>query len=119
VPWEYTGAYEFYEALGVQIDKVVKRYRNLDRIYETVKLDGRMKTKLELDPNHFRELNGIRIHVGPSGQLFFCDAGTHRLAMAIILGIRVIPAQIGCVYRGALDEIARLRAEPNHTAALS
>ena len=62
---------------------------------------------------HFREYDGIRVNVGPSGQLVFGEKGTHRLAIALILGIRVVPAQIGCVYRGALSELPRLRASPS------
>jgi hypothetical protein len=66
----------------------------------------------ELNPHHFRETDGIRINIGPGRKLVFADGGTHRLAMAIVLALPIVPAQVGCVYSGALSELAGLRTDP-------
>jgi hypothetical protein len=112
VAWEHTGVYEFYEARGQNIDKIVQRYRNLDKIFNTVRSEGRLRSAQELNPCNFRETNGIRINIGPSGQLIFYDVGTHRLAIAMILGIRLIPAQLGAVFAGSLHQLQKLREIP-------
>jgi hypothetical protein len=113
VAWEHTGVYEFYEARGhPNIDEIVQRYRNLDKIFNTVRSEGRLRSAQELNPCNFRETNGVRINIGPSGQLLHYDVGTHRLAIAMILGIRLIPAQLGAVFAGSLHQLQKLREIP-------
>jgi hypothetical protein len=110
VPWEHTGAYEVYAAqTGANIDKVVTRYKKLDRIFETVRSEKRLRSREELNPKNFRETGGVRINIGPSGELIFIDGGHHRLAMALILELPVIPAQVGCISRDSLREFRKLR----------
>jgi hypothetical protein len=113
VVWEHTGAYEYYAKKGKNLSEIVAKYRRLDVIFEDVKAEGRLKNQQELNPNHFRELDGIRINIGPAGQLIFADGGTHRLAMAIVLGLGIIPAQVGCVHTDALREMPKLRSPSN------
>jgi hypothetical protein len=117
VAWENTGAYEFYQRQGFALGQIMKRYEKLDKIFEEVRLNGRFRAKQEINPNNFREMDGIRINIGPSGQLIFGDGGTHRLAIALILDIAMIPAQVGCVYVGALDEVVKLRHPPSDGAS--
>jgi hypothetical protein len=112
VAWENTGAYESYRRKGIQLEKIIRRYERLDKIFEEVRLHRCLRTKQEINPKNFREMDGIRINIGPSGRLVFGDGGTHRLAIALILNINVIPAQLGCVYVGALGEVANLRRPP-------
>lgn len=111
IPWEETGAYQFY------IDKfprkeVVERHRRLDQIYLSSKRINRLRAQCEINISNFREEDGVRINIGPEGELVFCDGGTHRLAMSIILDFERIPAQLGCIHVNALDKLPKLRS-PN------
>ena len=108
--WNRTSAIGFYSSKSKSPgDWVTERHRPLDDIFETVRREQRLRSMRELRPFGFREDGGVRINVGPSGQLVFCDGGTHRLAMAWILGISCIPAQIGVVHINALDHLPALR----------
>ena len=117
VPWKDTGEYEIIkklidkygsEANCYNMDDIIERYKKLDNIYSTVKKEGRIKTRRELKYNNFREEGGILIHIGPSGELFFGMGGAHRMAIALILNLR-IPAQIGCVHKSAIHLLPLLR----------
>jgi hypothetical protein len=121
VPWENTGAFEFMEHLikkwgrrvdGCKsIDDIVGRYQKLDEIFVQVKKEGRLKTRKEINPYNFRERGGIFFHIGPEGELFFSLRGAHRLAMALILEIKIVPIQMGRVHTSALSFLPEMRME--------
>ncbi len=120
VKWENTGAYEYMEILIAKskrgivdgcrtADDIVRRYSKLDEIFNQVKKEGRLRTKREIkEDKNFRERDGIRIHVGPNGA-FILDGGYHRFAMALILNLKMIPAQVTCVHKDAIPSLPSLR----------
>jgi hypothetical protein len=113
VSWADTGIFDYVlgvgSARGRPLDgcrtygDVRARYLELDRIFETVQLEGRLRTKRELPGNSFREAGGIFLHFGRTGAPLFGGGGTHRLAIAKILGLRIVPAQVGVVHEDAVQ----------------
>ena len=115
VPWDETGIYDFVLA-GIQRsgrpeagcwtrDDLVDRYRALDATFAAVARARRLKTRRELIgrfPRTFREKGGINIHVDRMCTPMFANGGTHRLVMAQVLELGVIPAAIGLVHAQAL-----------------
>jgi hypothetical protein len=93
------------------LEDVIERYRQLDGIFEQVRSEGRLRTVLEVDPDGFRERGGILVHLGPGRSFVFGGAGCHRLAMALALGFRSIPAKVGWVHPDWLGSFHTLRAQ--------
>jgi hypothetical protein len=118
VPWEGTGAYEYMlERIAVRgrqdgcfdLDDVKRRYRRLDELYETVKRERRLRTRTELDRRARNEDGGILVHIGPSGEVAIGDSGKHRLTIAKLVGLDVVPTRIGYIHRDALPLLPTLR----------
>jgi len=120
ISWERTGIYELLEEYISRHPKhcfddctsrsnLVQRYEKLDLIFQEVKKQGNIKANNEIDTWCFREKDGIYVHVGPGGHLFFGGGGCHRLAMALILGFHCIPAKIGCVHISSIPSLTHLR----------
>ncbi len=92
--------------------EVVQRYERLDRLFDEAMRNGRIAAQSEHDPWAFRELGGVVFHIGPGAEPFFGRIGQHRLAMALILDFRTIPAALGGVHVEALPFLDRLRPAP-------
>ncbi|MCC5966657.1 MAG: hypothetical protein JJU24_11005 [Natronohydrobacter sp.] len=88
---------------------VISRYRKLDDIFEAVRVSGSLSSKLSRGRLIRRERDGINIHLGHDGMPIFGSSGTHRLAMAIALGLDRIPASLGFVDKSALPYLKKLR----------
>ncbi len=109
--WEATGVYATMQRLieergrpkdgCADLGDVVRRYERLDAIFERVRSEGRLRTRAELGDG-FRELGGVLINVDRHGRPVAGGGGWHRLAMARILALPVMPAQVGLVHRDAL-----------------
>lgn len=121
VPWDETGAYEYMlERIAVRgrqddcfdLDDVRRRYERLDELYQTVAREGRLRTRSELEPRARDEDGGILVHVGPGGEVAVGDAGKHRLAIARLHGLPLVPARLGLVHRDALALLPALRRPP-------
>ena len=82
--------------------EVDTRFSQLDKLYEELLHGARFKTMKEQFPDNFREQGGIHVHIGREGALLFGGGGCHRLAIAQVLKLPLIPAQIGVIHRGAL-----------------
>jgi hypothetical protein len=118
VPWEDTGVYTWLMGRieregGVidgcrTLDDVVARYEALDRIYEQVRREGRIRPQSAVPGRNERERGGIRICIGRYGQPIFNWAGHHRLAMARILDLDEVPGQLQVVHPAALPIWQRL-----------
>lgn len=117
VAWENTGVLDHMEKIlelygtcddCLNLDDVKERYFKLDKIFNNVKIRGRLLTRKEINPKNFRECGGILIHLGPDGEPFFAEGGFHRFAMAYILGVP-FPAQIGCVHITAISHLSYYR----------
>ena len=115
VPWEHTGAYEYmekeieYSKHGEMdgcknIDDIVKRYVNLDLVFEQVRNEGRFRLKKEVDHSCFLdkyEWNRL-VHINSNGEILTSGGSMHRFAIAYILNIP-FPAKLGCVHVDSLQ----------------
>ncbi len=77
------------------VKNIINRHEELDRIFEEIKKDGKLKTRKELNLLAYREEFGIRINIGPEGELIFADGGRHGIAIAVILDFNQVPVGIG------------------------
>jgi hypothetical protein len=120
VPWELTPDYR------VTLDAVANgkdwggcsteddlraRFHRLDRIFEQTRTDRRLKTRKELDPSSFREEGGILVCIGKGGEPLLYD-GFHRFAIALILDLPAVPAQLGFVDEAAIGSVQQYREPP-------
>jgi hypothetical protein len=124
VPWEETGAYDYMlEQIGRRgrqdgchnLSEVKRRYERLDELFETVRREGWLRTSSQLDPPARNEDGGILIHIGPDGEFAIGDSGKHRMTIAKLLQLAVVPARIGFVHRDALRLLPVLRRAPTTT----
>lgn len=96
-------------------EDVAARYVALDRVFAQTRERGRLLTRSEL-PGHFRrEHGGVLLHVARDGTLLRAGGGQHRFAIAKILDLPEMPAQLGVVHRDALRSgvLDRLRVSRN------
>lgn len=92
-------------------EDVDERYRRLDAIFATVRAEGRLRDMSEL-PEYFRRAHGATlIHVARDGTCLRSGGGAHRFAIARILDLPEMPAQLGAIHPDAIRDghLARLR----------
>lgn len=114
IPWKETGIYDHLLQKIKEhprrcidgcsnIGDVQKRYKRLDDLFNESKRKGGFPEIKPRDNNWaFREKDGITIHIGPDGRLYFGGNGCHRFSIALVLRLTWIPAKLGCVHRDAL-----------------
>lgn len=116
MPWEETGIIDLIvediEQYGSKDgcttrEEVVSRYHQLDDIFEQVKEEKRLRTRQEVDPKAYREVGGIYIHIDRKDSPVFGNGGCHRLAIAHVVGLENVPAQVGVVHEEALGSWRR------------
>jgi hypothetical protein len=122
-PWEETIDYRTLLADLKRKGKVAgcrtkedirKRFNRLDQIFESVARTRELKTQKQLKRWNFREFGGIQISINENGKPVLTKAGgLHRLAMAHILELDVIPASIGLVDKGAIEILPQFRNRPS------
>jgi hypothetical protein len=114
VPWRDTGAYDHIMAAMARspegvfdgcrtLEDVERRHARMDSLFDQVAAEGRLRPRNELPGHQFREMGGVRVHVGRTGNLIRGGDGAHRLGMALALGLPVMPAMIGCVHLEAIN----------------
>ena len=95
--WEETGIYEYYldriDAHGrydgcYTLDDVKRRYRNVDRMYESMSANGYDETRVE------NVLDHVCVNIGRNGDLLHAGIGNHRLSIAKLLDIDEIPVRV-------------------------
>ena len=110
--WESTGIYDHLLKLieeggttdGCQsIEDIRHRYQKLDEIFNIVHDRQRLSSRAELSRIHFREAGGIVFHIDRNLKPVFGFWGCHRFAMAITIGLPLIPAQVGVVHYAVKD----------------
>jgi hypothetical protein len=127
VSWEQTGVFEHMMRViakkGVHdgcrtIDDVRRRYERLDRLYARVRQEGRLQVRREVEPSAFRESGGISIHFTRTGEGVFRGGGGHRLCIAKILDLPVVPVCVGYIHRDAVHvwRSGCLAVEPHASA---
>ncbi|UMZ74717.1 hypothetical protein [Natranaerofaba carboxydovora] len=125
VPWEKTGRYEamlknIYKRGDVDgcktIEDVIHRYKQLDNIFESVRKIGRLLTREELEGKNrwFAKGRGeIEVFIDREGKPIHGEGGNHRLAMAKILDLDLIPATIGVVHPQGIKYLYYYRKPEN------
>ncbi len=120
ISWEDTGVYEAIEneivALNFAVDgcknrdDVVKRYNELDLIFEQVKKEGRFRKQNEIDKafKSSRKHSQLMLLIGPNNNTFLHGGGWHRFAIGYILQLPV-PAMISCVHESAIPYLKKYR----------
>ena len=113
VAWEETGIYQFMldkiERFGGEVDNcsniddIIVRYNKLDQLYDRVKKSKRFKTQKQLNFFNFNEHGGLLFHIDRNNKPIYGAGGMHRFAMAKILGLKEIPAQLGVVHFNAIN----------------
>jgi hypothetical protein len=119
VPWEETEDYANLRkdverrgsAAGCQtLDDVRRRFAWLDELFASVARGDVLKSRKELHRWNFREHGGIQIGLDGLGRpTLVKGCGFHRLAIAKILNLPRIPAQIGVVDVNAIGLLDRFR----------
>ncbi|GAA4216003.1 hypothetical protein GGQ68_002682 [Sagittula marina] len=88
------------------------RYARLDIIFAEARHRGRLLRMSELPDYRYRREHGATlIHVGHDGACLRHGGGAHRFAIAKILDLPEIPAQLGAIHPQAIRDghLARLR----------
>ena len=84
------------------IAELVDRYRRLDAIFAETRARGRFLTSEELAQRDGRDSDPILISVGRDGSCLRHGYGAHRFAIATLLDLPEIPAQVGLVHPAAV-----------------
>ncbi len=120
LPWAETGIYERHLKIiakqGVSdgcrtLADLERRYAGVDRLYEEVSQNRRLRPRSEV-PGYFRrEHGGIFVHIDRHGRGLRRGGGEHRYAIARILELPEIPVQPGVIHLDALrnGHLDRLR----------
>lgn len=119
VSWKEVGAFDYIMENLARLsqhdgyrttDDVDRRFEYLDAVFDTVRREGRLRPRSEGPGRTLRENGGVYMHVGGDGEPVFGNGGCHRLAMARVLGLTQIPAQLGAVHPDALSAWRTLRS---------
>lgn len=119
VPWKNTDDYAIMlrrintrgSSAGCRNEAELKqRFRRLDDLFEAVARDGMFKTQKQLRRWNFRELGGVQVSINAGGEPVLIRAGGyHRLAIARIQRLHLIPAQLALVDTHAVPFLHRFR----------
>jgi hypothetical protein len=80
--------------------ELLDRYQQLDDIFHWAREHGRLSDA----PSHL-----LRINVGRDGRLIYGPDGRHRLAIALLAEVEVVPASVRFVHVDAIDHFLALR----------
>ncbi len=95
----------FVEGEGQKIKRPeTSRWYDHIALYEHLKAGGEFKTRQQLgQAKSQKERGGVYIHIGRNGNpIFGGNAGNHRLAIALLLNLKCIPALLGVVHLDAV-----------------
>lgn len=109
--WEEAGAYQLMTNIiqkkpgadGCRsFEDIVVRYQKLDQLYQWISSNRILLNRKDLKQRNFRESGGVYVHINRDGEVVFAGGGCHRLAIAKILELDVMPAQLGVLHLDAL-----------------
>lgn len=95
------------------LEEIMARYEDLDRVYEEAQRTGRLRPRSELPGHLRREYDGIYVHIARDGEVLRSGGGRNRFAIARVLKLPKIPAQLGIIHPEAVRAgvLTRLRQE--------
>ena len=100
--WAWTEKHPGHNGCFTRQD-IVNRYAQMDRLFEQARSEGRLRWQHELATPNFREYGGPLISITRDGRMVTSrESGNHRLAMALLLGLNAMPAQVGLVHRSVI-----------------
>jgi hypothetical protein len=112
VPWEELDIYQYMldkiQRFGGRVDgcsnldDIISRYIKLDVLFEEIKTTRNFKTQKELNKYSFNEHGGLLFHIDRNNNPIYGGGGMHRFAIAKILNLELIPAQLGVVHVNAI-----------------
>ncbi len=91
---------------------VLARYVALDKIFDETRERGRLLDMDELPRYYYRRAHGATlVHVARDGTCLRSGGGAHRFAIAYILDLPEMPAQLGVIHPDAIKDghLERLR----------
>lgn len=120
--WAETGIVDYHleriAAKGISegarnLEEIMARYEDLDRAYEEAQRTGRLRPRSELPGHLRREYDGIFFHIARDGEPLRTGGGRNRFAIARVLKLPKIPAQLGIIHPEAVRAgvLKRLRQE--------
>ncbi|WP_299784908.1 hypothetical protein [uncultured Marivita sp.] len=94
-------------------EELIARYERLDRIYDEAKRTRRLRPHGSVNQTR-GEHGGILVHIARDGTPLRDGGGMHRFAIAHILDLPKVPAQLGVIHPDAVQEglMAELRKGP-------
>lgn len=110
VPWQQTKLFDWMTqqiAEKGQIDTcrskedLVARYERLDRIYDEAQRTGALRPHGSVNDTR-GEHGGILVHIARDGTPLRDGGGMHRFAIAVVLNLARVPAQLGVIHPQAL-----------------
>ena len=124
VPWQQTSLFDW---MLKQLDdkglvdectsreELIARYEELDRIYAEAQRTGTLRPHGAVNKTR-REHGGILVHIARDGTPLRDGGGMHRFAIAYILDLEKIPAQLGVIHADAVTSglLSTLRSPPQH-----
>ena len=122
VPWQKT---DLFDWMLKQIDEkgradgcynrddLIRRYERLDKIYEEARRTGQLRPHGSVNKTR-GEQGGILVHIARDGTPLRDGGGMHRFAIAYILDLPKIPAQLGVIHDEAVKSglMEELRQQP-------
>ncbi len=123
-PWQETGVFQLLleriQQHGIfdgcrSLDDIRQRYENMDRLFDDLKKTRQIQSMSERDEYFRREHGGVFVHIDRHGLPILAGNGNHRMAIAKILELDWIPAQLGVIHAKAFDDgvLDRLRQKPS------
>lgn len=94
-------------------EELVERYERLDRIYAEALETGTLRPHGTINQTR-RENGGILVHIARDGTPLRDGGGMHRFAIAYILDLEKVPAQLGVIHPDAVNAglMQELRTPP-------
>lgn len=94
-------------------EDLIERYERLDRIYDEAQRTGTLRPHGSVNETR-GEQGGILVHIARDGTPLRDGGGMHRFAIAYVLDLQKVPAQLGVIHSEAVQAgvMAELRKGP-------
>lgn len=122
VPWQQTNLFDWMLKQISEKGRIdgchtredlIERYERLDRIYDEAQRTGTLRPHGSVNETR-GEQGGILVHIARDGTPLRDGGGMHRFAIAYVLDLQKVPAQLGVIHSEAVQAgvMAELRKGP-------